>query len=124
MEFLRINVSIPTNHILPTRTKSNFITFRQLLPIFYCFPSPYPNLHQLPATDFALIFINQKLVLFLFYHLLVCTNPTILSDAMLRSLILWLYLFYMLTNSILKFFHFQQKTDLYCYIIEYKNLYD
>ena len=41
-------------------------------------------------------FGQSKMVLFLFFHLLTGTNPTILLDAIQQALILCLFLFYML----------------------------
>ena len=66
------NVSILPKHILHTQTESVFIT----------------------STTSK--FFQKKLITFLISRLLLCTNPTILLDAILEALIPCLNLFYML----------------------------
>ena len=77
------NISIPPNHILLTPTKNIFITFVHF---------SHHLAHILLSAN--LYFVLVKIGSILFYHLLTCTNPTILQDdAMLQALILCLHHF-------------------------------
>ena len=88
--------------ILVMHTKSIFTNFCHLPLLFsnfYHFLPPSANFHYLPpsfaSSQLYATFHQSKMVLFFFFHLLACNNPTILLDAMLHILILCLFFSYM-----------------------------
>ena len=83
--------------------KPFFANFQQPFPLHTDFHTTFTNFHQFLLrtnnfsqllTNFYFIFHQLKIILFLFFfHLLIYTNPSMLLDAMLQSLILCLSLF-------------------------------
>ena len=86
----------------PMHLSPNFTNFYHFLPpsikiyylpaVFTNFLSPFTIFYQL-LLMFIPLFINEKWLYWFSLHLLKCTNPTILLEAMLKVSILWLFFF-------------------------------
>lgn len=97
--FLFRNVRIFLKCILLTRRMNRFWDQVFIVPKLF----RYPQIVYYPCTIKAFLplrlmfntsqLCQWKLILFLFFHLLTCTNPSILLEAMLQALIIYLYIF-------------------------------
>ena len=82
--------------------KPFFANFQQPLPLHTDFHTTFTNFQEFLLridnffqllTNVYFIFHQLKIILFLIFHLLIYTNPTMLLDVMIQSLILYLSLF-------------------------------